>query len=212
MANAHVTSGSKFSEELVDELAEDKEARDAYAADKVRARLALLIRALREQPDRRWTQAELGQRMDKTQSVVSRIEDPDYGKLTLQTLLEVAAAFDLPLWIDLPEWDEWLARSQDVSAKHLHRISFNAARIKTSSLCDKQIQSIEMPLAGYSNNANNYSDVLAKLGIEMPRLAANNQDLSAALAAARAGQAYPSALAATDPSPLAKLDISYLNA
>ena len=93
--------------------------------DQVRTRFALLIRALREQEGREWSQTELGQRMGKPQSVVSRIEDPDYGKLSLQTMFEVADAFGLPLWIDLPEWDDWLRRIKEVRVDQLHRQSFD---------------------------------------------------------------------------------------
>jgi transcriptional regulator with XRE-family HTH domain len=117
--------GLPWSEEFVQQL-DDKALRDEFVADQTRARIALLVRALREQEDRQWTQTELGERAGKKQNVISRIEDPDYGKHSLQTLLEVAAAFDLPLWFDIPEWDEWLKLIGNVPNKQTRRTSFNS--------------------------------------------------------------------------------------
>src|ERR1700730_18059021 len=97
--------GLPWSELFVRQLA-DKEVRSEFVADQMRARIAQLIRTLREQPDRNWTQAELGERAGKPQNVISRFENPDYGKMSLQSLFEIAAAFDLPIWIDIPEWKD----------------------------------------------------------------------------------------------------------
>lgn len=132
-----MTCGSPWSEAFVRDMS-DKEFRDEYVADQVRTRIALLIRALREQADREWSQARLGQEMGKPQSVVSRIENPDYGKLSLQTLFEVAAAFDLPLWIDIPEWEDWLRLIRDVPSSKTSRRSFNADSILSSASADSQ--------------------------------------------------------------------------
>ena len=55
---------------------------------------------------------------------------PDYGKLSVQTLLEVAAAFGLPLWIDMPEWEDRLGLIRDVPSSKTKRHSFDAERLK----------------------------------------------------------------------------------
>src|SRR5262249_18522171 len=106
---------------------EDDGYRDGFVADHVRTRLALLFRALREQ--RGWSQAELARRTGKPQSVISRIEDPDYGRLSLQTIFEVAAAFRLPVYIDLPNWDEWFRLMEDMSGRNLQRDGFDGAAL-----------------------------------------------------------------------------------
>lgn len=120
--------GSPWSKAFVCQLT-DKEVRDEFVADQIRTRIALLVRALREQPERDWSQTELGKKMGKPQNVISRLEDPDYGKMNLQTLLEAAAAFDLPLWIDMPEWEDWLMKIRDIPKSGFKRNSFDAEKL-----------------------------------------------------------------------------------
>jgi transcriptional regulator with XRE-family HTH domain len=120
------SSGFPWSKELVRELS-DKEFRNEYMMDQVRSYIAFQIRALREQ--RRWLQGDLAKAADKTQSVISRLEDPDYGKLSLQTCLEIASAFDLPLLVQFVEWDDWLSRMSNVSPSALRKRGFDANRL-----------------------------------------------------------------------------------
>ena len=121
-----VRFGCPWSNELVSELA-DEEFRHEYMMDQVRSYIAFQIRALREQ--RQWNQADLAAASGKTQSVISRLEDPDYGKLSLQSCLEIAIAYDIPLLVQFVEWEDWLTRMSNVSPSALRKRSFDANRL-----------------------------------------------------------------------------------
>jgi transcriptional regulator with XRE-family HTH domain len=146
-----VNYGSPSSESFIHDLA-NKEFRDEFVSDQVRTRIALLIRALREQDDRNWSQTELGSKMGKPQNVISRLEDPEYGKMNLQTLLEVAAAFDLPLWVDIPDWDEWLRKIRDVPRIGFRRHSFDP------EMLIKQMDNVRQESLNTANGNESYDD------------------------------------------------------
>jgi transcriptional regulator with XRE-family HTH domain len=95
--------------------------------DQVRSYIAFQIRALREQ--RGWSQADLAETSGKTQSVISRLEDPDYGKLSLQTCLEIAVSYDLPLLVQFVEWDDWLLRMSNMSPSAFRKKGFDAGQL-----------------------------------------------------------------------------------
>lgn len=100
-----------------------KSYRDAYVGEHIRRGIAYQVRALRDQ--RGWTQADLSRKLKKPQSVVSRIEDPSYGKLTVQTLLELAFVFDTALQIRFASYREFVERNFDLSSKSMEVESFN---------------------------------------------------------------------------------------
>jgi transcriptional regulator with XRE-family HTH domain len=86
---------------------ESEEYRREFAAD-VGTSLAIQIRLLREKLG--WTQEDLAQRMGKRQETISQWENPDYGRYTLNTLKELASAYDVALLVrfapfsDLVDW------------------------------------------------------------------------------------------------------------
>lgn len=66
-----------------------------------RGRLATDLRLAREK--RGLTQADLAKKIGTTQSVVARMENPDYGRFSLTTLFKIAAAMELDLRIEFSE-------------------------------------------------------------------------------------------------------------
>jgi transcriptional regulator with XRE-family HTH domain len=75
-----------------------------------------------------WSQPELGQRASKTQSVISRIEDPNYGKFTIRTLLDLASAYDVALFISFVPYTRLIAEIKDLSPKALAVASYEEER------------------------------------------------------------------------------------
>lgn len=93
---------------------QNKEYRSAYAADLMRSAIAYQIRAIRE--DRGLRQGDLAKLLGKgDQSAVSRIEDPDYGRLTISTLAAVAKALDVGLLVRFVSFPDLIKSHADVS-------------------------------------------------------------------------------------------------
>src|ERR1035437_8107070 len=84
----------------------DKAYRDAFVAEQIFSRLPLKIRCLREA--QQLTQKELGDLAGIAQTWVSKLEDPNYGKLTISTLLKVASALDVGLQVDFVPYSSLL--------------------------------------------------------------------------------------------------------
>ena len=97
--------------------------RTAYLAEHVRTGIAFQIRALREKIG--WTQAQLGTVAGKPQNVISRLENPDYGRVTLQTLLQFADTFDVALIVRFVPYSRFLREFQDVSERELLATPFD---------------------------------------------------------------------------------------
>jgi len=90
----------------------DKAYRDSFVAEHIYSRLPLKIRTLRE--SRGLSQKDLGERIGAAQTWVSKLEDPNYGKLTLSTLLRLASAFDVGLEVDFVPFSKVLDNALDL--------------------------------------------------------------------------------------------------
>lgn len=101
---------------------QNKKYRDAYVSAHVRNGIPYQIRALRDQ--RKWSQGELEKRSGKPQNVISRLEDPNYGKMSIPTLLDLAAAFDVALLVKFVPFSQLLSEVKDLSPEALSAQSF----------------------------------------------------------------------------------------
>jgi transcriptional regulator with XRE-family HTH domain len=90
----------------------DKAYRDAYVGSQIRMTLPLQVRELRKR--REWTQPQLAEYAGMAQPRISELEKPGERRLTIETLLRLASAFDVALQVrfvafgELIDWSEGL--------------------------------------------------------------------------------------------------------
>ncbi|MFZ2445468.1 MAG: helix-turn-helix transcriptional regulator [Syntrophobacteraceae bacterium] len=100
----------------------NKKYRAAYAAGHTKTIVPFQIRTLREQ--RGWSQTKLAQLAKTTQAAISRLEDPDYGNISISTLLKLAACFDNALLVKFVPFSKFLSEYADKSAEALTSKTF----------------------------------------------------------------------------------------
>jgi transcriptional regulator with XRE-family HTH domain len=117
---------SKLREEL-----KDREYRDAYVAATVRNGVAFQVRAMRE--SRGWDQKKLAAKMgnEKLQPIVSRYENPDYGRFTVSSLLDLAKAFDVGLIVRFAPFSELIERDDKFPSVSLDVQSYAKEQLAT---------------------------------------------------------------------------------
>jgi transcriptional regulator with XRE-family HTH domain len=95
----------------------DREYREAYAEAAVEQTTAWQIRANRKA--RGWTQEEFAQKLGTQQSAVSRLEDPSYGKHSLEMLVAVSNVFDCALSVRFIPYSVLALESADLSEESM---------------------------------------------------------------------------------------------
>lgn len=99
----------------------DKEYRDAFVEAHIRTGIAIQTRVIREQ--RGLSQLALADLMNTKQSVISRIEN-EVGNISTTTLLSVARALDVSLFIRFISLDKLLDETSDLSQKAMEVASY----------------------------------------------------------------------------------------
>lgn len=100
----------------------DKKRRKAYVEAELAHGVAHQIRMLRQQ--RNWTQAQLAGHVKTTQAAISRLEDPSYGKFSINTLLQVGHAFDVALHVKYVAFSDFMCQTWDTSPQRFQVESY----------------------------------------------------------------------------------------
>jgi transcriptional regulator with XRE-family HTH domain len=97
--------------------------RNAYVKAHLEQGLAYQIKEMRV--SKGLTQRQLAKELELgSQSAVARLEDPSYGRMSLATLLKVAAFFDVAFMAKMVPYSRFLAEVKDVSPRALLVDSF----------------------------------------------------------------------------------------
>lgn len=110
-------------ERLVSNL-ENPEYRRAFVEGHATDTIAFQLRAMRKEEG--WDQRDVAEKLGNRslQPMVSRYENPDYGKYSISTLLELSAVFDVALAVRFVPFSELVEWDLSTSAEKICPISF----------------------------------------------------------------------------------------
>jgi transcriptional regulator with XRE-family HTH domain len=94
-----------------------KRYRDGYLQSRVRGYIAYQVQALREKLQ--LTQEAFADLTGKKQSTISRLEDTEYGRVSVQTLLDIACAANVALIVKFASYPEFLDQTRLMSPQAL---------------------------------------------------------------------------------------------
>jgi transcriptional regulator with XRE-family HTH domain len=103
--------------DLTEELDLSKDYRDAFVDAHVSNGVAFQLRALRDSHD--WDQKDVARELGKpsAQPMISRYENPDYGKYAVSSLLEIAHLYDVALIVKFAPFSELLRQDYESRSK-----------------------------------------------------------------------------------------------
>jgi hypothetical protein len=112
----------------------DKDYRDGYVAAHTRLVLAKQMREFRGT----MPQTEFAALLDKRQTVVSRLENPNYAGWTVSTLLEIASKLNVAVFVRFVDFSTFLKYSGDQSETALRPEEYNQQRVDDFACIEAQ--------------------------------------------------------------------------
>jgi len=111
MDGEHQPAASHRISRLANKMRDRKVYRDSYVSSMTRQFLARQMREFRGLS----SQVEFGVKIDKQQTIVSRLEDPNYGRWTLQTMFEVASKLNVAVLVRFVDFTTFFRVTNDRS-------------------------------------------------------------------------------------------------
>ena len=111
--------------------------------------------------------------LSKPQSVVSRWENPEYGRYTVETLHEIADAFDCGLLIKFEPYQDFMIKTSDLSPNMLVAEAFDANHLML--LGGSQQQSVTLSkktdsvFLVYTNTSEGHVEYHTLIGLIQPQ-------------------------------------------
>lgn len=163
---------------LAKKLLTNKSFRKAFVYEHIKRSIPFQIRTMRT--ERKWSQAKAGEMLSKQQNAISRLESPAYGKMNLQTLMEVAEGFDVGLLIKFVPFSRLVKEYEDVSFESLSAKSVSdkaeAQKLEAwaaSEIAAVQAQTSARHLRGLDSSVETTA-VQRSLTFDTPQLAVDN--------------------------------------
>lgn len=108
----------------------NRDVRKAFVESELANGLAHQIRVLRRQHG--WSQQDLATKLGTSQTAVSRLEDPSYGKFSVKSLLALGDAFDVALYVRFLPFSQFLTQTWDTSE---HRFLAESYTEESDAVC-----------------------------------------------------------------------------
>jgi hypothetical protein len=113
----------------------DKKYRDGYVAAHNRQVLAKQMREFRGDK----SQTEFAELIDKRQTIVSRLENPNYSGWTLGTLFEMASKLNVAVFVRFVDFPTFLKYSGQQSEAALHPAVYDQQQVDDFALSEAKI-------------------------------------------------------------------------
>ncbi|OMG54703.1 hypothetical protein BJN45_05695 [Azonexus hydrophilus] len=134
----------------------DASVREAYVEAELVNGLAHQIRIIRQQ--RGWSQKDFAKKLGTTQTTVSRLEDPSYGRYSIRSLLSVSKVFDVALFVRYLPFSKFVPSVWDTSPENFEAAPY-AEEISSIEFFDEREDSFYCKALIGNRGANCYTEV-----------------------------------------------------